>query len=69
MYFFLVYEPARDPFEKDGMTLEDRPFRANPIDQMVTRKVRSWFRVSINEQLKDRLEESLIKVLPRHTVQ
>jgi len=64
----MVYDPARDPFGKHEMTPEDRPFRANPIDQMVTCKVRGWFLTSINEQLKDRLEESFIKVFPRHTV-
>ncbi|OQD87340.1 hypothetical protein PENSOL_c080G08371 [Penicillium solitum] len=45
VYFFMVYDPARDPFDNHEMS--QRPYQANPIDEMVTRKVRSCFKWSL----------------------
>lgn len=56
----MVYDPARDPFDNHEMS--QRPYQANPIDEMVTRKVRSCFKWSLGESRKRKLEASFTKV-------
>ncbi|KAJ6012353.1 hypothetical protein N7522_002708 [Penicillium canescens] len=63
VYYFSVYEPDRDPFGKEKTHPEDRPFRANAIDQMVTRKTRDWSRGSISERFKIKLENYFVKYI------
>lgn len=63
----MVFDPARDPFEKDERSSEDPPFRPNAIDLLVTRKVRGAGRFCMSKCLKKRLEKSFVKVLPYHS--
>lgn len=63
LYFFVVFDPVRDPFEKDEKSPKDTPFRPNAIDLLITRKVRGWGRGCMSKSLKNRLEKSFVKVL------
>ncbi|KAJ5922900.1 hypothetical protein N7516_010603 [Penicillium verrucosum] len=60
LYFFLVFDPVRDPFEKDEKAPDDPPFRPNAIDLLITRKVRGWGQRRMSKCLKNRLEKSLV---------
>lgn len=62
LYFFVVFDPVRDPFEKNEKSPEDPPFRPNAIDLLITRKVRGWGQGCMSKCLKNRLEKSFVKV-------
>lgn len=40
IYFFVVYDPALDPFRKTDQDSSNHSFRPNPVDEIILRTVR-----------------------------
>lgn len=67
IYYFSIYEPTQDPFGKKERALEDPPFHANAIDQIVIHNVRSWFPKAKSRRFKSQFESYISKVVSGHS--